>query len=97
MCEVPANMIFSLGLWRMPPACTVECRLVEMVRQQTREAWGDAPFLPCHGSVSERRGCLCSHPTVVWAPLDSLFEQGGNLGPMDGSREVLVGATYGSG
>ena len=52
-------------------------------------------FLPWHSSVSERRACLCSHPTVVWAPLDSRFEQGGNLGPMQGSIAVLVGAANG--
>ena len=46
--------------------------------------------VPSWHSSNECGGCLCSHPT-----LDSRFEQGRYLGPMDGSNTVLVGAANG--
>ena len=79
----------------MPPACIVGFQSVETARQHTKEMWEGARFPLWHSSVSECGGCLCSHPTVAWCPLDSRFEQGRYFGPMDGSNTVIVGTASG--
>ena len=68
--EVPADHDLLLLSWLVPQATSVHCfgfRSVERVGQHLKEVWEGAPFLPWHSSVSECGGCLCSHPTVVWA------------------------------
>ena len=49
------------------PACTVGLRWVETATQRMNEMWEGALFSPWHSSVSQYGGCLCSHPTAVWA------------------------------
>ena len=57
----------DLLMWLVQHACTVGLRWVETARQHTIEMWDGALFRPWHNLVSECGGCLCSHPTVVWA------------------------------
>ena len=72
--------------------CTSKHRRFAVGRdgKHTDETWEGA-VSPWHSLVSECGGCRCSHPAAVWGPLDSRFEQGRYLGPMDGSNTVFIG------
>ena len=61
--EVPADQ--DLLTWLVPYATSMHRRF--SVGRDVKTAWEGALFLPWRNSVSECVGCLCSHPTVVWA------------------------------
>ena len=64
--EVPAD--HDLLTWLVPyAACTVGLQWVETARQRMNEMREGAQFHLWHSSVNECGGCLCSHPTAVWA------------------------------
>ena len=64
--EVPAD--HDLLTWLVPyAACTVGLQWVETARQRMNEMREGALFHLWHSSVNECGGCLCSHPTAVWA------------------------------
>ena len=79
----------------MQPACTVGLRWVETARQHTNETWEGALFSTWHSSASECGGMPLQPSNRRLGPLDSRFEQGRYLGPMDGSNTVLVGTASG--
>ena len=58
------------------------------------EMWEGALF-PGTGGVSEYGGCLSQPSSRRLGHLDSRFEQGRYLGPMDGSSTALVGTASG--
>ena len=65
--EVPAD--YDLLTWLVPYAASMHRRfaVVETARQRMNEMWEGDLFSPWHSSVIECGGCLCSHPTAVWA------------------------------
>ena len=76
----------------MQPACTVGLRWVQTARQHMNEMRAVPSW---HSSVSECGGCLCSHPTVVWAFWIHDLNKEETCGPMDGSNTVHVGTASG--
>ena len=77
------------------PACTVGLRWVETARQHMNEMWRRRAVLPL-AQFGERIWWMPLQPsTRRLGPLDSRFEQGRYLGPMDGSNTILVGTASG--
>ena len=77
----------------MPPACIIGFQWVETARQHTKDVWEGALLSP-FAQFGERVWWMPLQPSNRrLGPLDSRFEQGRYLGPMDGSNTVLVGTT----
>ena len=87
--EVPAD--HDLLTWLVPYAASMHHRRVETARQHTNEMWEGALFPLGHSSVSECGGCLCSHPTAVWALwIHDLNKEGMWDRWMDRTRDLLA-------
>ena len=91
--EVPAD--HDLLTWLVSPACIVGCQSVETARQHTKENVGRRA-VPSLAQFGERVWWMPLQPSIRrLGPLDSRFEQGRYLGPMDGSNTVIVGTASG--
>ena len=94
--EVPAD--HDLLTWLVPYAASMHRRFAvgrETARQHTNEMWEGALFPPL-AQFGGRVWWMPVQPSKRrLGPLDSRFEQGRCLEPMDGSNTVLVGTASG--